>query len=73
MIDNGLKRAQEFTEEIITESWLNFFRNYVFTQYEEWLNMSEFQRRMLFIKRYVSLKQERLEKRIIKLIPSQVG
>lgn len=72
MIDNGLKRAQEFTEEIITEYWINFFRDYVFPQYEEWLNLSDFQRRMLFLRRYIGLKQERMEKRILKLISSQV-
>ena len=72
MIDNGRQRAQEFTEQTITESWLNFFYNYVFPQYEKWLNMSDFQRRTLFVKRYIGLKQERMEKRINKFISAPV-
>lgn len=64
MIENGKKRAVEFTEEAITESWMKFFTEYVAIKYQEWLTMSEMQRKFLYLRRYAKLKQLRMQYRI---------
>jgi hypothetical protein len=69
MVENGRERAEEFTEEIITESWMNFFHIDVPPQYEKWLQMSEFERRLLFLKRYLRLKIDGMQTRINKFSP----
>ncbi len=69
MVENGIKRAEEFREEIITESWINFFHTCVTTQYEKWQKMSEFERRILFAKRNIRLKLDRMQTRINKISP----
>lgn len=69
MVENGRERAEEFSEEIITESWMNFFHAEVPAQYGKWLQMSEFERRLLFLKRYLRLKLDRMQTRINKFSP----
>lgn len=64
MIENGLKRAKEFNKETITQNWLTFFNDYAFPEYENWLSLSDFQRRCLFVQRYINLKTERLKKKL---------
>lgn len=64
MIENGKERARDFSEDKITDQWINFFQDYVFIQYKKWLNMPEYQKYYLFSKRYARLKQMRFERRI---------
>ena len=66
MIENGKKRAKEFTEEKITEHWITFFNKYVFDRYKIWLNMSDIQKRYLFLRRYLKLKEIRFKNRFKK-------
>ena len=66
MIENGKQRSREFSDEKITEKWVQFFNQEVFTTYKDWLKMSDLQRRYLFVQRYLKLKQMRLKNRIIK-------
>ncbi|MGB5772059.1 MAG: glycosyltransferase family 1 protein [Crocosphaera sp.] len=68
MVENGKGRSQAFEEEKITEYWLTFFKDYVFPKYEEWMKMSEVERRYLYLRRYMKLKQMRLKKRIVNFL-----
>lgn len=68
MVENGLKRAKEFSDNVITENWRNFFHEYVFPEYEKWQPMSEFRRRFLFVTRYIKLKLDRMQARRARVI-----
>ncbi len=64
MIKNGQERVQEFSQEKITQDWINFFENYAFPEYKKWIKMSDLQRRSLFFKRYFRLKIDRMKTRL---------
>lgn len=64
IIKNGLKRAQEFSNEKITEYWINFFQHHVFPEYVKWIEASEASRVLLFVKRYCRLKIDRTKNRL---------
>lgn len=64
MIENGLKRAQEFDDEKIAEYWINFFQIRVFPEYTKWSKRSEASRISLFAKRYLRLKKDRMKSRL---------
>ena len=64
MVNNGNQRAQEFSEETITQLWINFFNQYVFPQYQQWQKSSELNRRTLFLKRYTRLKLDRVTQKL---------
>lgn len=68
MIEHGKLRAREFDENKIAEQWLTFFQDHVVVQYRQWLNMPEYQKRYLFLRRYAKLKQSRLEARVQRLM-----
>ncbi len=52
MIDNGLERAREFSDEKITEYWLTFLRDYVFPEYAKWHQSPKASKIILFARRY---------------------
>lgn len=60
MVENGLKRAQAFTQEKTIEQWVNFFNQVAFPAYEEWRKTSEKQKNILFFRRYIRLKLHRM-------------
>ena len=64
MLDNGIKRSQEFQEDKITQLWLNFFNEYVFPEYQRWLKMPELSRISQFLQRYTKLKSDRIRARL---------
>lgn len=64
MVKNGIERAEEFSEETITQLWLDFFNQYVFPSYQQWQTSSELTRRSLFLKRYGKLKLDRIKKKL---------
>ncbi len=66
MIENGKKRAKEFTEEQITQQWVSFFTKYTMNKYQEWIKMSELEKRYLYSKRYLLLKVKRMKGRLKK-------
>ena len=72
MIQNGLERYQEFTDQKTTERWVSFFLDYVFDEYDKFLSMSEFQKKSSFVKRLIRLKLDRLGARVKKIaLPQQ--
>jgi|NOAtaT_6_FD_contig_123_43593_length_2786_multi_4_in_1_out_0_3 hypothetical protein len=72
MIQNGLERYQEFTDQKTTERWVSFFLDYVFDEYDKFLSMSEFQKKSSFVKRLIKLKLDRLGARVKKIaLPQQ--
>ncbi|NET53307.1 MAG: glycosyltransferase family 1 protein [Merismopedia sp. SIO2A8] len=64
MVENGQTRAQEFSDEKVTEYWVHFFQDHVFPQYPQWLNVPESVRLFQFSKRYATLKINRMRNRI---------
>lgn len=64
IVNNGLQRSQEFSDEKITKYWLNFFHNHVFPEYAKWVETSEASKIVRFMKRYSRLKTDRLRKRV---------
>ncbi|OLP15512.1 hypothetical protein BST81_25960 [Leptolyngbya sp. 'hensonii'] len=65
MIEHGLNRAQEFSDEKITDYWITFFKNYVFPEYDRWLKSSTVSRMSLFLRRYFRLKTDRIRRRLL--------
>lgn len=63
MVNNGLKRVEEFSDEKITKYWLDFFYYHVFPEYANWIKASEASKILLFIKRYSRLKIDRMKNR----------
>lgn len=59
MVNNGLKRAEEFTVEKITQQWINFFEEFALPIYEQWKQLSTIQKESLFWIRYLRFKWER--------------
>jgi hypothetical protein len=68
MIANGWRRAQTLTTEDTLGHWINFFQEYAFPEYEKWCQLSDTQRKALFVRRWLRLKQMRLRQRGEKLI-----
>jgi hypothetical protein len=68
MVNNGLKRAEEFSDEKITKCWLDFFNDHVFPEYANWIKASEASKILLFIKRYSRLKIDRMKNRLFRMI-----
>ncbi|AFZ48814.1 hypothetical protein Cyast_2876 [Cyanobacterium stanieri PCC 7202] len=64
MVQNGQARYKEFSEDKITKDWINFFEKFAIPHYQEWLSMSEIERRTIFSKRYLRLKFERIKQRL---------
>lgn len=64
MVKNGLERAKEFTQETTLIKWIEFFEKFAFPAYEEWCKTSSNQKKMFFLKRYLSLKLNRTKTRI---------
>ena len=64
MVKNGLERSQEFSDEKLTEYWINFFQNYVFPEYDNWIKVPESSRIFLFMRRYSRLKMDRMKNRL---------
>lgn len=69
MVNNGLNRAQEFSDEKITEHWVDFFQSYVSPEYDRWIKASPFSRWRSFAQRYARLKAQRVKNRL----SSQLG
>jgi hypothetical protein len=64
IINNGLTRAQEASDEKIIEDWLTFVEHHVFPEYAKWHEASEVSKIILFGKRYFRLKIDRMKNRI---------
>ncbi|HAX79712.1 MAG TPA: hypothetical protein DCY88_28725 [Cyanobacteria bacterium UBA11372] len=60
MVENCLKRAEEFTTEKTVEQWVTFFNQVAFPAYEEWRKTSEPQKEILFFLRSIRLKLHRM-------------
>jgi hypothetical protein len=66
MVENGWQRASEFTDTTIVQNWLDFFEQYAFPEYEKWLRLSSWQKRLIFLNRFAKLKLERRQSRLKK-------
>lgn len=64
MVNNGLDRAQEFSDKKITEHWVKFFQTAIFPGYDRWVQASEVSRFLSFAQRYAKLKVERVQNRL---------
>lgn len=64
MVENGLVRAQEVTDENITQRWITFFQDCVFPEYDQWISASDVYRRLSFGRRYLQLKANRAIRKI---------
>ncbi len=65
MIDNCRQRAQDITPENITKRWQDFLLNTCLPAYEEWRSLSDWQRQKFFMGRYLALKWNSWERRIL--------
>lgn len=59
MVQNGLKRAEEFTVEQVLIKWIKFFEEYAYPTYEKWLKLTDLQKKTLFWRRYLAFKLHR--------------
>ncbi len=70
IVNNGWERAQEFSDEKITEHWVEFFQTTVFPDYDRWIQASEVSRLLSFSQRYAKLKVERVQNRLTRRLNS---
>lgn len=70
IVNNGLERAQEFSDAKITEHWVEFFQTTVFPDYDRWIQASEVSRLLSFSQRYAKLKVERVQNRLTRRLNS---
>ncbi len=68
MVDNGLERAKEYTIEKTLNQWLYFLNNVAFPGYNQWLKMSQYEKKLLFTKRFLYFKSYRLKHKISLLL-----
>ncbi|NJN00001.1 MAG: glycosyltransferase family 1 protein [Phormidesmis sp. RL_2_1] len=72
MVNNGTTRIAEFTQAQITKRYTDFFGNYVFPEYDQWLARSDnslnIDRAISFSKRYARLKSDRLKARLARTL-----
>lgn len=64
MVNNAGKRAEEFSSETNAEKWIAFYNEFAFPAYKKWSEISEVQRRTIFLRRYLKLKLDRMKTRI---------
>jgi hypothetical protein len=56
MIENGLKRADEFTSDKIAQKWVDFINEIAIPSYEKWNNKTWFGRQLFYLRRLIEFK-----------------
>ncbi len=64
MVQNGLKRAEAFSETAITTAWAKFFEQVAFPEYAHWQSLPEAIRKLQFAQRWVALKLDRARRHL---------
>ena len=65
MVQNGINRGLDFTEEIIIQTWVRFLYEEVPVFYEKWLRKGGFGRKLFYTDLFVSRTFRSLKKRVL--------
>ena len=67
MIENGIKRAEEINPENLTKRWCHLIKDICFPAYDEWCSLSSWKRKQYFLGRYLALKINVIQRRLLRL------
>ena len=68
MMENAKVRAEEIKPEYFCQLWCNFLLDICVPAYEKWRSTSSWDRQQFFLRRYLAVKLNALQRRIAKLI-----
>lgn len=67
MVRNSSHRAEDLTAEKTLDRWMTFFTRVAFPSYEQWCQIPESQKKLIFGRRYLRLKADRMAERLAKI------
>jgi hypothetical protein len=63
MVCNGYERAKEYSIQQTLSRWIGIVENNIFPAYEQWSNMNLYEKKMLFYKRMMAFRFDRLRRK----------